>query len=369
MDRDRARRASTKKTASKEPRSTKARAARARGPAPADSGGAPKVEGSSAEPAASPGDAKASKAGKPRPRVALLLKRSAWSIYLEERKDPRLTRLAEAGDPAVARLRASHTEHERTVQEVKDALTALGAEWEIVERSRSGFDASSYDLVVTVGGDGTLLSASHSVIDKPILGINSAPSFSVGFFCGARSGQAAEALRRALAGKLQRTLLTRMKVCINGKVVAARVLNDALFCHASPAATSRYVVGLGSVQEEQKSSGFWMGPAAGSTAAQRSAGGVVLPLTSRRLQLVVREPYTPHGEHYRLGHAFVRSGEVLTVRSKMHDARIFFDGPDNVVNIGFGDVVEFTQADKQLILLGITSKRKGVERKRRARRR
>jgi NAD+ kinase len=307
--------------------------------------------------------------GKRRPRVALLLKRSAWGIYLEERKDERLQKLVEAGDPAVLRLRGSHDEHESTVKEVQRALTDLGADWTHVKRTREGFDASSFDLVVTVGGEGTLLSASHSVIDKPILGINSAPSYSVGFFCGAKSGQAADAIRRALAGKLKRTVLTRMKVSINDHVVAARVLNDALLCHASPAATSRYVIRLGKVEEEQKSSGFWIGPAAGSTAAQRSAGGIVLPLTSKRLQLVVREPYTPHGEHYRLGHAFIAAGEVLRVKSKMHDAKIFFDGPDNLVNLGFGDVVEFTQADRPLILLGISSKRKGGERKRRARRR
>jgi NAD+ kinase len=301
--------------------------------------------------------------------VAVLLKRSAWGIYLEDRKDPRLHRMRAAGDPAVEKLRVSHAEHERTVKEVKEALTSLGADWTVVPRSPEGFDASSFDLVVTVGGDGTLLSASHSVIDKPILGINSAPSFSVGFFCGARGGHVIDALRRALGGRLKRTLLTRMKVSINGKVVAARVLNDALVCHASPAATSRYVVRLRAVEEEQKSSGFWMGPAAGSTAAQRSAGGRVLPLTSRRLQLVVREPYTPHGERYRLAQALIESGEVLSVLCKMHDARIFFDGPDNVVNLGFGDVVEFTQADQPLVLLGISSKRKWAERKRRARRR
>src|SRR3712207_4317765 len=111
--------------------------------------------------------------GTRRPRVALLVKRSAWGIYLEERKDERLQRLVDAGDPTVLRLRASHDEHESTVKEVRRALTDLGADWTHIKRTREGFDASPFDLVVTVGGDGTLLSASHSVIDRPILGINS----------------------------------------------------------------------------------------------------------------------------------------------------------------------------------------------------
>lgn len=295
--------------------------------------------------------------GKGSPRVALLVKRTSWGLYIEDLRDPRLRRLRDEGDPAVERLKAAHTEHESTVVEVKAALDQMGLDWTLVRRTQAGFDSSKYDLVVTVGGDGTLLSASHSVVDVPILGINSAPTYSVGFFCGAKRGEVALALGEAIGGSLKRTTLTRMKVSLNGKIVAARVLNDALFCHASPAATSRYVLELDGVLEEQKSSGFWIGPAAGSTAAQRSAGGRVLPLTSRKLQLVVREPYTPHGERYKLRHALIPPGRPLVARSKIHEAKIFFDGPDNVVDIGFGDVIEFTQAEKDVTLLGISSKR------------
>jgi NAD+ kinase len=46
---------------------------------------------------------------KRRPRVALVVKRSAWRIYLEEQHDERIARLVDAGDPTVSRLRASMT--------------------------------------------------------------------------------------------------------------------------------------------------------------------------------------------------------------------------------------------------------------------
>ena len=291
-------------------------------------------------------------------RVAIVTKRSAWHVYVTERHDERLTELLAVGDVTVAPLKASHEAHVRTVREVKEALAAVGADLVIERLAGEPFDASGLDLVMTVGGDGTLLAASHYVDDVPVLGINSAPSHSVGFFCGAKSGHALEALRGAMRGSLRRTVLTRMAVSINGAVAAARVLNDALLCHASPAATSRYMVRLGDVDEQQKSSGFWIGPAAGSTAAQRSAGGRVLPLTSKQLQLVVREPYTPHGEAYRLQRALIPPGKRLTVRSKMHDARIFFDGPDTQAEVGYGDVIEFTQAEQSLTVLGISSRRK-----------
>src|SRR6185436_3893799 len=109
---------------------------------------------------------------------------------------------------------------------------------------------------------------------------------------------------RALEGKLRPSLLSRMRVSLNGKTLHARVLNEALFCHASPAATSRYILGLNrkgkaTGKEDQRSSGIWIGPAAGSTAAQRSSGGKILPLTSKHIQYVVREPYTPAGGHFR----------------------------------------------------------------------
>src|SRR5205814_102880 len=97
-------------------------------------------------------------------------------------------------------------------------------------------------------------------------------------------------------------------VRINGDVVTSRVLNDMPFCHQSPAATARYIVEHRGVVEEQKSSGMWIGPAAGSTAAQHSAGGKVLPLTSADLQMVVREPYKPRGKPYKLTHLIVKPG-------------------------------------------------------------
>lgn len=292
------------------------------------------------------------------PRVGVVAKRSAWQIHIEERQDAKLRRLVEEHDATVAPLRASHDAHEGTVREVMDALASVHAEIVFTRRAGESFQSTGLDLVVTVGGDGTLLSASHYVDEVPILAINSAPSHSVGFFCGAKSGEARAAITAAMRGTLRRTVLTRMKVTLNGVVVAGRVLNDALFCHASPAATSRYILELGDVSEQQKSSGIWIGPAAGSTAAQRSAGGRVLPLTSKQLQLVVREPYTPHSERYKLRHALIPPGMELLVRSKMHDAKLFFDGPDSVADVSFGDVITFAEADRPLTVLGISSRRK-----------
>lgn len=285
--------------------------------------------------------------------VVVVVKRTAYRLYVEEEHDERVVRLLEKDDPSVSRVRLSHEEHEATVQEVREALNQLGVRTTWVRRAHVAFDTKGASLVVTVGGDGTLLGASRHVGSTPILGINSAPNHSVGFFCGATKGHALAAIRGALEGTLPAVVLSRMSVLLNGQSVSDRVLNDALFCHRSPAATSRYFVTFGKRSEEQKSSGFWIGPAAGSTAAQRSAGGRVLPLTSQKLQYVVREPYTPAADPLRLLRLIVPDGQELVVRSEMREGQIFLDGPHNFLPVEVGDELVFRRSPESLRVLAL----------------
>jgi NAD+ kinase len=154
-----------------------------------------------------------------------------------------------------------------------------------------------------------------------------------------------------------------MRVDLNGEPLLDRVLNEALFCQASPAATSRYFLrildakGATLAEEEHKSSGLWVGPAAGSTAAQSSAGGRILPLTSTRLQFVVREPYRPHGgspDAPRLTMGLIDEGQTLRIRSRMRQARLFLDGEHLVHDVGIGDVVTLRRSVEPLTVLGMT---------------
>jgi NAD+ kinase len=286
-------------------------------------------------------------------RVIVVVKRSSYTRFVEEEGDPRAKALLRRRDPAVARWTEAHRDHKRTVESVLEALEKLGARVLVIRRAHAAFDAADAQLVVVVGGDGTLLAASHNVGATPILGVNSAPRHSVGFFCAARRSNALGMLREALDGKSKSITLTRMSVSVNGRVRSKRVLNEALYCHASPAATSRYILVHGRRKETQKSSGFWLGPAAGSTAAQHSAGGKVLPLRSPKLQLVVREPYAPPGVRYRLSRVVVDPGQTLSAISMMQEASMFLDGPNREIGIGLGDVVSFSTSHEPLRVLGL----------------
>jgi len=292
------------------------------------------------------------------PRVVVVEKRTAYRRFVEEERDPRVIELLRKRDPAVSGWQSSHKEHVRTVEEVLRVLDRLGISVMLIERARAVFDPADAALVIVVGGDGTLLAASHSVgADVPVLGVNSAPAHSVGFFCAARRQTFRAYLERALAGKLESVTLTRMAVLVSGRQHSSRVLNEALFCHSSAAATSRYELRLGKIKEEQRSSGIWVGPAAGSTAAIRAAGGRVLPLSSRSLQLVVREPYVIFGRRYRLLRAMIKDGERALVTSKMDDAALFLDGPYRQVRVQIGDEIEFKASEEPLTLLGLRGRR------------
>jgi NAD+ kinase len=294
-----------------------------------------------------------------RPRVLVLSKRTSYRTLVLDEADTHVKGLIARGDPTVSRLRRSHEDHEATRAEVETALTELHADAQYVEGARSRVEGT-FDLVVTIGGDGTLLAASHRIgPDVPLLGVNSAPEHSVGFFCAARKGSVKKTLTQALDGSIKATVLTRMRVDLNERTLHKRVLNDALFCHEVPAATSRYILrvtqGDGNVEEEeQRSSGIWVGPAAGSTAAQRSSGGRVLPLSSHKLQYVIREPYTPLGERLALSRGTIDEDGSLVLLNKMREARLFLDGHHIVHAATVGDVVTMRRSEETLTVLGLS---------------
>lgn len=280
-----------------------------------------------------------------------------YERFIKEQRDPRAVALIQRRDISVSRWREAHLHHQRALKRVQQVLRALGARLTVIRSPATVFDASDATLVVTVGGDGTLLAASHHVGTVPIVGVNSSPKHSVGFFCAGHSDNLEEVLGAALSGNLPKVVLSRMQVSVNRRVCSRRVLNEALFCHAIPAATSRYIIEYDGRSEEQRSSGIWVGTAAGSTAATRSAGGRILRFESEKLQLIVREPYNTPGHPVELNRLVFSPPHSLTMYSKMEDARLYLDGPFRQVPVGLGDQVTFCVSAEPLNVLGLEKRR------------
>lgn len=67
--------------------------------------------------------------------------------------------------------------HKNAVNFCQDILRSKPVEWEAISRNNLSQPIRDVDLVVTVGGDGTLLQASHFMDDSvPVLGVNSDPT-------------------------------------------------------------------------------------------------------------------------------------------------------------------------------------------------
>jgi len=286
-----------------------------------------------------------------RPHVLVFAKKPA---VFAAGKGPRAigtSGLPKGGAAALRRLEKAARDHKNAISRLRSILKKLST------RSRFVFlpaivDPSGYDLVIALGGDGTVLHASHQLGREKVLAINSAPRHSVGFLTTTTIGRCERAIRRALSGELEVTRLQRMAIDIDGRRAYSRVLNDVLFSHECPASTARYRIGLDKVRERQTSSGIWAGPAAGSTAAQLSAGGRVLPPRSRQLQFVVREPYGPRGKRYALVKGLVKPGHQLAIESATDAARLYVDGPHVVVPVRFGETVSLKLSEEPLSLLG-----------------
>ncbi len=270
--------------------------------------------------------------------------------------DPRIEELLVSGDASVEKLRSAHDAHLDTMNRARAALKKLGTK-AVFRHKHAERPDERWDLVVTLGGDGTLLWASHQVdADTPMVAVNSDPTTSVGYFCAGDRGDVEETLAAALRGDLRPTKLTRMQVRVDGDVVHERVLNDILFCHEVPAATTRYLIEFGGVTESHICSGIWVGPAAGSTAAQRSAGGKVLKIGSRKLQWVVREPYRPGDITLQLAKGLVPADEVLKLKTKIRAGRIYLDGANKLIHVDVGSDIEMQRSREPLQLLGLRSR-------------
>jgi len=288
-----------------------------------------------------------------RPRVLVVYKKSTYQRYVG-RAQERLEELIAHGHISVEGLLQEHEIHQETLKRAKRALRELGARAVLRYRPEPMPEEGTWDLIVTLGGDGTLLWASHLADSStPMLAINSAPDTSVGYFCAGDGHNVDEVLAAALAGALRSSRLSRMRVEVGDRLISTRVLNDALYCHESPAATSRYIIEHDGHRERQMSSGVWVGPAAGSTAAIRSAGGKVLAIGSQKLQFVVREPYRGVQNKYALIKGMVAPGEDLQITSRMTKGRIFLDGTQKVHAVGIGDRIRLALSDEPLTLLGL----------------
>lgn len=226
--------------------------------------------------------------------------------------------------PKALRLQTKHI-HRQTLREVIRVLKTLPLSFRVLDRNRIQKPLRA-DLILTVGGDGTALAASHFAGQTPIFGINSAPQTSLGFFCLAGPGNFRRFLKQILNGKRKPLSIPRLEARLNGKKLKPYGLNELLFASRLQGETARYLLEVGSKKEEQKSSGIWIATGAGSTGAIHSAGGKRGDPFSKKLQYLVREPCRFPKNHFQLRRGFLNARKKIKIISQMREGMIFIDG-------------------------------------------
>ncbi len=268
------------------------------------------------------------------PKILILYKQSTYKHYFLDSSG--MSAQARKSSAIEKRFINTHLEHYRTLTKVEAFLKKNRLKYKKMQRGRTK-DFSGFDLVITIGGDGTFLEAASVATTQMMLGINSDPKWSVGRFCLGNSSNFDHIILNILANKHKICPLNRMNVLFVKSKQAVTVLNDILVCHSNPAAMSRYYLELNAKGEEQRSSGVWIATAAGSTGAIRSAGGIVLDEKSKDLQFVVREPYC--GKTRKISHrcGIFNDKSHLKITSLMPQGIVYFDGSHTSIPFTFGE--------------------------------
>lgn len=270
-------------------------------------------------------------------------------------KTPMLHRLAVADRERVVasgaadgdRLRSAADRHAACLAAVRAALAGDAVAELAVEEVRPGAHSDA-DLVVTVGGDGTVFTANTIDTHAAYLTVNSDPATSIGHFTRATAENVGRLLEAWRAGLARSEEMPRLVVATGGSTW--RILNDCLFSNANPAAMSRYLLEVDGQRELQRSSGVWVATAAGSTGAIHSAGGAPLAQGGAALLYRVREPFHGRGR-LRLLEGRQTPPRRLHLTPAAPGMALYLDGPNITIPLRPGEVVEVRPADRPLRLL------------------
>ncbi len=244
-------------------------------------------------------------------------------------------------------LEVEHKQHQSSIQKTLSVLKAEGICYQQIHR-RDAWPADPVDMVITIGGDGTFLTACHAGLSgEPVyIGICSTDA-SVGYLCGYTATNL-----ESLAVDFRKSSyksLPRMQAAVtslDGKTqTSAGVINDILFSSPHPSATLRYRVDLSigdkTVEEFHKSSGVWISTSAGSTAAISASGGKKQPFCEPTMQYSVRERYKRFGESAEIPDVGLFDPEDLTFTNLTQGAILSLDGRRGEITLEYGDKVCF----------------------------
>ena len=233
----------------------------------------------------------------------------------------------------------------RRVRVLVDAEAGLGG---APLRSRAAL-AREADLIVVLGGDGTLLSIARLTEARvPILGVNLGE---LGFLTEVVEEEAMPMLARVLAGhyELDRRMTLAARLARRGREAArCRALNDVVITNGARARIIEFAVSVdGLPLTTYRADGIIVATPTGSTAYSLSAGG---PVVEPTVEVLLLSPISPHTLSNRP--VVLRRNAVvrIAVGPREQDALLTIDGQEMTPLAG-GDVVEVRQGRSPVSLV------------------
>lgn len=216
--------------------------------------------------------------------------------------------------------------------------------------------AEGCDLVVSLGGDGTLLRAASIVqyAQVPILGLSYGH---LGFLTGAGSDHVVRSVSRALAGELVASRRATLSVDVRFQGDEGETQLEGLFC-LNEMALSRGSMGdivsfdvavSGNHIDRLRADGFVVSTATGSTGYALSAGGPIVTPEFNGMVCVPIAPHTIQARAFLTGAADVV--EVRVAPERPVDCCVFCDGQWVGKGLGIPMCIEVRRGAGDVILL------------------
>ena len=251
-----------------------------------------------------------------------------------------------------------------TAHELSEWLRRRGLEAALDEatlRARSGMagerafhPGDDVDLVVVLGGDGTLLSVARAVgPGVPILGVNLG---NLGFLTEIGRGELYPSLVQVLAGRFhtEERSLFDVELQRNGSgSLSYRVLNDAVINKSALARIIELTLRIdGHLISRFRADGLIISTPTGSTAYNLSAGG---PILGPLLPVAVLTPICPHALSLR-PIVVPDTGQIeVTLETQREEVYLTLDGQEGT-SLGFRDVVRISRSRARVRLIKISGR-------------
>ena len=211
-----------------------------------------------------------------------------------------------------------------------------------------------FDLVIVLGGDGTLLSVARSVQPGiPILGVNMG---TLGFLTEISRGELYPALVQVLSGTyktVKRNLFDVELKRISGSSQSFKVLNDVVVNKSALARIIQLRVRVNDrLIAEYRADGLIVSTPTGSTAYNLSAAG---PIVHPSLPVAVLTPICPHTLTMRP--LVVPDSSLLTIRLETPDEDVYLsiDGQEGTT-FGFEDEIEVRRSAEPATLVDVSER-------------